>query len=338
MRRPPWFKPAFTALAFVFGLVLASCHGRVIDTHITSHWETDPEPTREVVLESRTTEERSRQIGFSDALDVDLVSRQVRLNVTTDTIRTTLRTDVVESTHECHERELGSRTIKSLQTPNECAGAILLGTLGVVGTAGLLALISLAETASDTQPPDDGDTFPCSGFSGGAAAGGGSGGGKKKSGPCARHEWNERVDRIVDTREEVSTSERVVRVADEIETSVPTDGGWFSVSGEIIPEGSQMVVSREGELAVEIQPSFPLAVAPSRALVADALDLSWLDESCRLTAAFHIVNHVAEGETTVVVEGDAPDEQGRLTTHGSKTYTVSVWMAPPRAEVLELCP
>lgn len=325
-------------MTLVFSFGLTSCRGRVIDTNVTIRWETDPEPIREEVVESRTLEERSRRIGFSDALDVDPATQQLRLTVTTDTILTSVRTDIVQSTHACHERELGSRTIKSVQNPRECTGAILLGALGVVGTAGILALIALAESTSDTQPPDDSDTFPCSGFSAGSAAGGGSGSGKKKRGPCARHEWNERVDRIVDSREEIVSSERVVHEGEEVETSVPTDGGWFTVSGEIIPEGSQMVVSRKGELAVDIQPPYPLAVASSQAEIADALDLSWLNENCRLTAAFHIANHATAAVTTVVVEGDAPDEDGRLITHGSRTYSVSVWEAPPRSEVIELCP
>jgi hypothetical protein len=324
---------AVTALCF--GLTLAACRGRIVETNVTAQWETDEAPIREEVLSATTATEVSTRIRFADTVRVDHAASELALTVTTDTVHTPLRTEQVQLVHESRQRELGSRTRKSNQTPGECFGAIMLGTLAVIGTVGLIVLVDAARTANQE---DDDLTFPGCPDDGSEPAainaGGGGGGG---DGPCKRTEWMEKVDRVVDRREEVTAVERIVREDATVHASIPTDGGWFTFSGELIPEGAGQAVSRKGELVVPFQPTYPIVLAPTQDGIADAVDLHWLDESCRLPALFHITNHATAGESVVEVVGEAPDAEGNLTVLGSETFAVPVWIAPLPDEVLKVC-
>jgi hypothetical protein len=321
--------------ALSFGLTLVACRGHIVETNVTAQWETDEAPIREEVLSSQTEVEVSARIGFPESVRVDHAASELLLTVTTDAVHTPVRTEQVQVVRQSRERELGSRTRKGNQTPGECLGAIMLGVLAVAGTAGLIVLVDAARTANQD---DDDLTFPgCpdSGYEPAAInAGGGSGGG---DGPCKRTEWMEKIDRVVDTREEVETVERVVRDTPTIHESIPTDGGWFTFTGELIPDGEGQVVSRKGELVVPFQPTYPMVLAPTQDGVADAVDLEWLDESCRLAALFHITNHATASETVVEAAGEAPDADGNLTVRGSGSFVVPVWIAPLPDEVLAVC-
>ena len=328
----PRLIASLTAVLFLVGSM--GCRGRVISTSTTTQWETDPQPIREQVVDSSAEVEISSQIGFADPLDVDHEAGVFTLFVTTETVHTEVRTEKVEVAFESRERELGSRTRKGNQTPGECFGAIMLGTLAVIGTVGLIALV---DAARNNNPDDDDLTFPGCPDDGFATASAGGGGGGRGDGPCARHEWMETIDRIVDTRDETSVAQRIVRGDGVVHSSMPVDGGWFTFTGDLIPGGTTQVVSRKGGLTVPFEPTYPTVLASSQDRIAAALDLDWLDESCRLTAMFHIANHATAGVSTLVVTGEAPDEQGNLTVRGSKTYEVPVWIAPLPNEVLELC-
>ncbi len=324
---------ALTTLCF--GLTLVACRGRVVETNVTTRWETDDTPAREEVLSSSRDMEVSTRIGFGEALRVDHAASELALTVTTDVVHTPLRTEQVQLVHESRQRELGSRTRKSNQTPGECFGAIMLGTLAVIGTVGLIVLVDAARTANQE---DDDLTFPGCPDAGhepaAVSAGGGGGGG---DGPCKRTEWMEKVDRVVDTREDTTVIEREVREEPTVHASTPTDGGWFTFSGELVPDGEGQAVSRKGELTVPFQPTYPLVLAPTQDAIADAVDLDWLDEACRLPALFHITNHATPGVSVVEVVGEAPDAQGNLTVLGSETFEVPVWIAPLPDEVLAVC-
>ncbi len=320
-----------------FGAAVTACHGRIVETNVTTQWETDPDPIREEVIDASEAIEASTVIGFADALAVDHAAGELRLSVTTDVLHTVVRTEQVQVVHQGRLRELGSRTRKGNPTKTECFSAIMLGVLAVAGTAGLIALVDVLRTSNQD---DDDLTFPACPDEGMAPAGrggGGGGGGGGGDGPCNLHEWMESVDRFVDTREEVSLVERIVRGEPAVQASTPTDGGWFTFTGDLIPEDQGQAVSRKGELTVPLQPAYPTVLAPSQEAIADAVDLSWLDESCRLAALFHITNHATAGVSVVEVVGEAPDERGNLTILGSKTYEVPVWIAPLPDEVLALC-
>jgi len=330
---PVRFTAAFTVLAFGLGVV--ACRGHVVETNVTTQWETEPDPVREQLLSSHTETEVSSRIGFADAIHIDHEASEIHLSVTTDTLHTPVRTEQVQVVRESRQRELGSRTRKGNQTPGECFGAIMLGALAVAGTFGLILLVDAARNANQT---DDDLTFPgCPDDGMEPVLRGGKGSGGGGGGPCARNEWMEKVDRVVDTRDEVTLIERVVREEPTVHASIPTDGGWFTITGELVPADSGQAVSRKGELVVPFQPTYPMVLAPSQDRIADTVDLEWLDESCRLTAVFHITNHATMGEALVEVIGEAPDAQGNLTIRDSKIYAVPVWIAPLPDEVLAVC-
>lgn len=317
-----------------FGTTVAACRGRIVETNVTTQWEVDSAPIREEILATSEETEVSTVIGFAAPIVVDHDAAVLRLAVTTDTLHTVVRTEQVQLVHQSHQRELGSRTRKGNPTKGECFGAIMLGVLAVAGTAGLIALVDLARTANQD---DDDLTFPACPGEGMAPAARGGGGGGGKDGPCDMHEWMESVDRVVDTREEIKVIERVVPEPPTVRASIPTDGGWFTFSGDLVPEDQGQTVSRKGELVVPFQPTYPTVLAPSQDAIADVVDLSWLDESCRLAALFHIANHAKPGVSAVEVSGEAPDEQGKLTIRGSQTFEVPVWIAPLPDDVLALC-
>lgn len=328
-------KIVATITALCFGVTLGACRGHVVETNVTTRWETDEAPVREEVVSSSREIEVSTRIGFPGDPRLDHTTSELALSVTTDTMHTPVRTEQVQVVRQSRERELGSRTRKSNQTPGECFGAILLGTLAVVGTVGLIVLVDAARTAN--QDADD-LTFPgCPDVGAEPAAVNAGGGGGAGDGPCARTEWMEKVDRVVDTREDVTVVERTVREDSTVHASTPTDGGWFTFSGGLFPEEGVQAVSRKGELVVPFQPTYPMVLAPTQDQIADAVDLDWLDESCRLAALFHITNHATAGEAIVEVVGEAPDARGDLTVRGSRSFTVPAWIAPLPDEVLAVC-